>query len=64
MEKLLLRPDEAAVAIGVGRSKIYSLIAAGELPAVRVGSSLRVPLEDLRIWVERRTQEQRDRHRT
>jgi hypothetical protein len=29
-ERLLLKPDEAAVAIGVGRSKIYALIGAGD----------------------------------
>jgi len=52
MEKLLLRPDEAALAIGVGRSKMYALIAAGEVPSIRVGNALRVPLEDLRLWIE------------
>lgn len=51
MDRMLLRPDEAAVVIGVGRAKLYALIAAGELPAIRVGSSLRVPVDDLRQWV-------------
>jgi excisionase family DNA binding protein len=54
MEPLLLKPTEAAEVLGVGRSKIYALLAAGELPAVRVGHSVRVPLADLRRWVEER----------
>jgi excisionase family DNA binding protein len=55
MDKLLLRPTEAADAIGVGRSKIYELLASGELPAVRIGGSVRVPAAALRIWIEQRT---------
>ena len=47
MEKLLLRPVEAAEAIGISRSKIYELLASGELPSVRIGASVRVPVEAL-----------------
>jgi excisionase family DNA binding protein len=60
MEKMLLRPVEAADAIGVGRSKMYELLASGELPSIRVGASVRVPVEELRAWIarqlERRTE--------
>jgi excisionase family DNA binding protein len=52
-ERLLLKPAEAAELIGLGRSKTYALIRAGELPSVRLGSSLRVPLRELQAWVER-----------
>lgn len=51
MDKLLLRPVEAAELIGVGRSKVYELIASGEIPSIRIGSSVRVPLESLREWI-------------
>lgn len=54
MERLLLRPTEAAEAIGVGRSKVYELLASGELPSVRIGSSIRVPLDRLREWIDRK----------
>lgn len=57
-EKLLLRPDEAADAIGVSRAKAYELIAKGDLPSVRIGGSVRVPLEGLKRWVSERTTEQ------
>ncbi len=51
MDKLLLRPTEAAELIGVGRSKVYELIASGDIPSVRIGSSVRVPFELLREWI-------------
>jgi excisionase family DNA binding protein len=53
MEKLLLRPVEAAEAIGIGRSKVYELIARGDLPSVRIGASVRVPVDALRAWIAR-----------
>lgn len=51
MDRLLLRPVEAAEAIGISRSKIYELLASGELPSVRIGASVRVPVEALRAWI-------------
>jgi len=51
MEKLLLRPAEAAEAIGIGRSKLYELLADGELPSIRVGGRVRIPVDALRRWV-------------
>ena len=57
MDRLLLRPMEAAEAIGVGRSKVYELLASGELPSIRIGGSVRVPVSKLRDWIERRTSE-------
>jgi excisionase family DNA binding protein len=55
VERLLLRPAEAAEALGVSRSRAYELIAAGELPSVRVGGSVRVPVAELRRWIAART---------
>jgi excisionase family DNA binding protein len=54
VDKLLLKPTEAAEAIGIGRSKVYELLARGELPSIRVGASVRVPVEALRAWIARR----------
>jgi len=42
MEKLLLKPLEAAQVLGIGRSLIYELIARKEIPSVRLGRCLRV----------------------
>lgn len=51
MERLLLRPMEAADLIGVSRARVYQLIGDGSIPNIRLGKSLRVPAERLREWV-------------
>ena len=53
MEKLLLKPTEAAEVLGVGRPKVYELLAARVVPSVKLGGSVRVPADALRAWVER-----------
>jgi excisionase family DNA binding protein len=52
LERLLLRPEEAREIIGISRTKIYALIASRELPVVRIGSSVRIPIDELRAWIE------------
>ena len=52
--KLLLRVEEAADAMSVGRSKAYELIRTGELPHVRIGRSVRVPVQGLEKWISER----------
>ncbi len=54
MEPGLLRVEEAARFLGIGRSKAYEMIGSGELPVVRFGRSVRVPTTHLRAWVEAR----------
>jgi prophage regulatory protein len=55
VDRLLLRPTEAAEAIGIGRSKTYELLASGDLPSIRIGGCVRVPVEALRAWIERKS---------
>ena len=50
-DKLLLRLDEAARALGVSRATLYRLIAAGRLRAVRVGRATRIPARELERFV-------------
>ena len=57
MDRLLLRPAEAAEAIGIGRSKVYELLASGDLPSIRVGEAIRVPVTALHAWIERKLAE-------
>ena len=52
-DRLMLRVVEAAEALGVSRAKAYELIAAGEIPSVRIGGCVRVPLDALRAWIAR-----------
>jgi len=55
MDAILIRAEEAAKLLGVGRSKIYSMMASGGLPVVRLGRSVRVPIEGLREWIAQQT---------
>ncbi len=51
-QRLLLRIPEVAKALGLGRTKVYELIAAGELPVIRLGRAVRVSVTALQKWVE------------
>lgn len=56
-ERLMLRPAEAADAIGVSRAKLYELLARGVIPSVMVGASKRVPVQALNAWIEQQLKE-------
>ena len=52
----LLRAEEAAHLFGIGRTKIYEMIARGEIPALRIGRLVRVPRHALEEWIADRTE--------
>ena len=56
-QRLLLRIPEVAETLGIGRTKIYEMIATGELPTVRFGRAVRVSVTTLQKWVEEREQQ-------
>lgn len=58
MEQILLRPQEAATALGVSRSKVYELLQRGEIPKVIIGCSIRVPAAALQAWIDVKIKEQ------
>ncbi len=53
--KLALRVNEFAESIGVSRSKAYELISSGEVPHIRLGGSVRIPVDALREWLAQKT---------
>jgi excisionase family DNA binding protein len=53
-QRLLLRIPEVAETPGIGRTKIYELIATGVLPTIRVGRAVRITNIALQKWVEAR----------
>ncbi len=55
LEPLLLRANEVGKLLGLGRSKVFAMVAAGQLPAIRIGRSVRVPREALERWVREQT---------
>lgn len=52
IERMLLTVEEAAAVLGVGRSLMYELIAAGNIDTVRVGRLRRVRPEHLQTYVD------------
>jgi excisionase family DNA binding protein len=52
MDRLLYRPQEVAGLLGISRARVYHLIQTGDLPAVRIGGTIRVPADSLRNWIE------------
>lgn len=50
--RLTLTVTEAAAALGVSRSTAYKLVRTGEIPSLRLGSRIVVPVEALRRCVD------------
>ena len=50
-QPLLLRIDEAAAELQLGRNLVYELVASGRIPGIRIGRTLRVEAEGLRTWI-------------
>jgi excisionase family DNA binding protein len=50
----LLRATEVAEILSLGRSKVYEMLATGELPTVRIGTAVRVPANKLQEWIAKR----------
>lgn len=49
----LLTVGEAAYALNIGKRSLWRLIASGELPSVRIGRSVRVPIEGIDRLIQR-----------
>jgi excisionase family DNA binding protein len=47
-----LTVDEAAVLLRVSRRQVYYLLNQGGFPATRVGHRIRIPVRDLRRYLE------------
>ena len=52
LEPIAVPPAEAARLSGIGRTRVFALIASGELPSFKVGRSRLIRLEDLRRYVD------------
>ncbi len=53
--RLVLRAEEVAEELGIGRWKVYEMMATGELPTIRIGRLVRVPRAALERWIEEHT---------
>lgn len=52
----LLRVEEVARVLGIGRTKAFEMVARRELPVVRMGRLVRVPRAALEAWIADRTE--------
>ena len=44
-DRLLLRPEEVARSLAIGRTAVFELIRTGELRSVKIGKSRRIPAD-------------------
>lgn len=51
--QLLYRPEAGAAMLRVSRSRVFELLASGELESVTIGRSRRIPREALESYVSR-----------
>ncbi len=58
-DRLALRPKEAAQALGIGERTLRNILP--ELPHVRVGGVVLLPVEGLRRWLEEQSKTERGR---
>lgn len=54
-QRELLTAKEVQALLGLGESKVYDMMARGELPSVRIGRLVRVPRSELMAWIASRT---------
>ena len=52
MDSILLRPEEVAECLNIGRSKVYELMRAGALESVRIGTSRRVTRDAVARYID------------
>lgn len=54
-DRLAISVAEAALSIGIGKTKLWTMIREGRFPTVREGRWVRVPVQAMRDWVRRNT---------
>ena len=59
IEPLVLRPREAWRLLGIGNTRGYELLSAGELESFKDGKSRKVTMASIKRYIERRLAESR-----
>jgi excisionase family DNA binding protein len=52
MDKKFLKVAEVAIALGLGRSKVYELMYSGALESVKIGTCRRIPVDGLQRYID------------
>lgn len=50
---LMLSVPEMAAALGISRAGAYELARSGGFPALRIGTRIVIPKDELREWIKR-----------
>ena len=58
VEPICVKVNEAARMIGVGRTKLYEMIATGDVEAIKLGKSTRITTASLKKLVMRQREPQ------
>lgn len=56
-DEVLLRVRNAAKMLDCSPARLYALIAMGEVPGIKIGGGVRVPVAALREMIARKLQE-------
>jgi excisionase family DNA binding protein len=54
-QKVLLDSRDVSRLLGLGRTKVFEMMARSELPVIRIGRCVRVPREALMEWISSET---------
>jgi excisionase family DNA binding protein len=49
----LLTPDQAAGKLQIGRSRLYELLATGQIESVKIGALRRIPDDAVDAYIEK-----------
>lgn len=55
MSRLLLSTEDTASLLDLSYYTTSKLIREGEIPSIKIGNTIRVPLRQLEEWIEERT---------
>lgn len=55
--KLLMTARETAKALSISERKLWNLTNENEIPAIRIGRSVRYAIEDIQLWIETKRNE-------
>ena len=53
VERIALKLTESAAALGISKRHLYRLIARGEIKSISIGGGQRIPVENIRAFVQR-----------
>ena len=59
IQPLLLTVPQVAVCLGLGRTKVYELMATEGLPYIKLGAAKRVSVVSLHKWIEQHEKQNR-----